>query len=498
MSVRRVLHVALSLLLCALGCSLLIDPREGTPLCSVAEPGERDACPEGLECRAGRCERACPEDALEVCGDNRDNDCDGNIDEVDLLGRDTCGDGRNNDCDTMIDEGSDADGDGFTWCGNTAGGSDDAGRGAIDCDDSMKSVFPGALEVCDGRDNDCDNRIDETNAGAALCDPGSFCNQRCVAPSCVNEGPGMTICGPDERCVAETGQCVSKQCADVACAPDEYCDESSKTCRTRQKLGDGAPCSADADCASSSCIDAAALRLASGARICGRACCSNAQCPDGERCFASGTGARSCLPVGRLPNVAQRECTTDEACGGAELCALSRDQELSPPAFVAREDIITSTCQPDQPLLLQTGERCDIYAACASRACVPGLFGNLCSNPCGSSNDCMALSLAARTIGSSGAYCRYVDVTLDDAPPDYAAVCVMRRFGETGDGVYGAPCTTGRDCLEAGCVNATASSPGRCTPTCCDDSQCGPREDGQPISCRPFAFGDRYEMRCDL
>ncbi len=47
---------------------------------------------------------------------------------------------------------ADADGDGYTRCGG-------------DCDDANPSVYPGALEICDGVDNDCDGQIDEDAAG---------------------------------------------------------------------------------------------------------------------------------------------------------------------------------------------------------------------------------------------------------------------------------------------------------------------------------------------
>jgi len=66
-----------------------------------------------------------------------------------------------NNCDTNIDEGFDADGDTFSTCGadGTTGTADD------DCDDSDDDVFPGAAEVCDGDDNDCDTLVDGADPG---------------------------------------------------------------------------------------------------------------------------------------------------------------------------------------------------------------------------------------------------------------------------------------------------------------------------------------------
>jgi hypothetical protein len=48
---------------------------------------------------------------------------------------------------------ADVDGDGF--------GAEQAVGGYPDCNDSDPSVNPGATEVTDGKDNDCDGQIDE-------------------------------------------------------------------------------------------------------------------------------------------------------------------------------------------------------------------------------------------------------------------------------------------------------------------------------------------------
>ena len=79
-------------------------------------------------------------------------------------------DGLDNDCDGEVDEGVltvsflDDDGDGFgdpdapqEACGTAEG----AAPNANDCDDSDAAVFPGATEVCNGIDDDCDLETDE-------------------------------------------------------------------------------------------------------------------------------------------------------------------------------------------------------------------------------------------------------------------------------------------------------------------------------------------------
>lgn len=69
-------------------------------------------------------------------------------------------------CDGQVDEGCDLDGDGY--CNQAAlvwGAAYVCKAAALDCDDNQSTIHPGGSEVCDGRDNNCSGKVDET------CDP---------------------------------------------------------------------------------------------------------------------------------------------------------------------------------------------------------------------------------------------------------------------------------------------------------------------------------------
>jgi hypothetical protein len=130
--------------------------------------------------------------AAEVCTDAIDHDCDGDTGYADADGDgwaacEDCDDadagvspvalescnGVDDDCDGSVDEDdaldaatwyADGDGDGYGDASSTTAACiEPTGfvSDATDCDDSNAVTHPGAAEICDGVDNDCDGDLDE-------------------------------------------------------------------------------------------------------------------------------------------------------------------------------------------------------------------------------------------------------------------------------------------------------------------------------------------------
>ena len=193
------------------GCS----PDDSEPVEKEEPAAETDLDADGYSTDNGDCDDGNPAmhpSALEVC-DGLDNDCDGTADEdsvdaptwyadldgdsfgdeaagvlnceeldahvldntdcddedalVSPAGQELC-DGADNDCDGTVDEGdaadaltwyADLDSDGYGDPGaaeNACQQPDDSTDNNGDCNDGDAAVHPGAMEICDGQQNDCD------------------------------------------------------------------------------------------------------------------------------------------------------------------------------------------------------------------------------------------------------------------------------------------------------------------------------------------------------
>jgi hypothetical protein len=164
-------------------------------------------------------------DAVEVC-DGIDNDCSGDIDDVDEPeGAPFWWDG---------DDDGYGEGEPQIECDAPVGFSDVDG----DCDDTDSSVNPDGVEVCDGVDNDCDGHTDEDDAA----DASDWYAD--------NDGDGWGTGSPVRACdapnlhAAKQGDCNDSD-RDIHPGMDEACDAIDNDCDGQIDTQDACPCTMD-------------------------------------------------------------------------------------------------------------------------------------------------------------------------------------------------------------------------------------------------------------
>ena len=222
----------------------------------LCETGQLGLCAFGRTECGGTDERCVPDFApsVEIC-DGFDNDCDGEIDEADAGGPLTrsCYDGPA----------------GTAGNGQCTGGAQTCNFG--DWGGCVGQVTP-AVELCDGRDNNCDGAIDDGNPGSGIaCTTGAFgqCNAgftACVdgGPQCVaTEVPEPEVCdGQDNDCDGEVdnapafatlgevcfaGEGVCQAAGVFVCNPDD--PSGAPVCNATPRVGSTEVCDGlDNDC----------------------------------------------------------------------------------------------------------------------------------------------------------------------------------------------------------------------------------------------------------
>lgn len=231
----------------------------------------------------------CPDDEN---SDQKDTD-------LDSLGDvcDPCPEDAEDECENDNEEAGpaciDSDGDGYYAI------SSDCDEGN-DCDDNDANINPDEQEICDGKDNNCINGIDEEVASTG-CDDGLFCNgeESCSDGTCQSGTPidcnDGKFCTQDS-CNEESDACVN----DAASMSGVVCRSQNGTCDIEETC----------DGISAECPNNAYEPFTTVCRI------SNGNCDINEYC----TGASANCPTDQfLPNTTECRAAVG-TCDAAENC----------------------------------------------------------------------------------------------------------------------------------------------------------------------------------
>lgn len=136
------------------------------------------------------------------------DDCNDNDSTIDTGAPEIC-DGKDNNCNGQVDEGcevcEDKDSDGHYAISPSCTQGDD-------CNDNDATVYFGAPEICDGKDNDCNGIIDDIPAfcytgpigtqGVGICKTGTHVCENGTYSACIGEvTPQEEVCdGLDNNC----------------------------------------------------------------------------------------------------------------------------------------------------------------------------------------------------------------------------------------------------------------------------------------------------------